>query len=89
MHELSIALEVCRIAEAQVEPWEVPRIREVGLDVGARAGVEVDQLEFWLRTLLAEPPFTRARPIVRRLAGDELDVTYLEVDDDGPDDRGP
>ena len=89
MHELSIALEVCRIAESQVEAAEVARIREVGVDVGEQAGVEPDQLAFWLETLLAEPPFERAVPVLRRLPGDALNVTYLEVDDGGPDDRGP
>lgn len=82
MHELSIAMDVCRIAEAHVEPAMLPRVTEVGLDVGATAGVEFDCLEFALEALLSTPPFGAAVPNIRRLAGGELRVTYVEVDDD-------
>ena len=34
MHEMSIALEVCRITESQVGREALPRVREVGLVVG-------------------------------------------------------
>jgi len=85
MHELSIALDVCRIAEEHVEPERLARITAIGLDVGDRAGIEVDNLQFCLETLLGSPPFGNARPMIRRLSGDELRVTYVEVeDDDGP-----
>ena len=88
MHELSIALEVCRIAEYQVDPGEASLIREVGVEVGDAAGVEPDQPGFWLETLLAEPPFGKAVPVLRRLSGDVLSVTYLEMDDGRPDNPG-
>lgn len=85
MHELSIALDVCRIAEERVGTDDLPRITAVGLEVGAKAGIEIDNLEFCLEALLGSPPFGHARPVIDRLDGDELRVTYLEVeDDDGP-----
>ena len=86
MHEMSVAMEICRIAESHLEPEERPRLTEVGLDVGRRAGLVVDNLEFCLEALLSSAPFGRAKPAVRRLEGDVLQVTYLEVDDDGPQD---
>ena len=55
----------------------------VGLDVGARAGIEIDNLEFCLEALLGSAPFGSGRPEISRLAGEELSVTYVEVEDDG------
>ena len=84
MHELSIALDVCRIVEEHVGAESLARVTEIGLDVGDRAGIEIDNLEFCLEALLGAPPFGRAVPKIERLPGDELRVTYLEVEDDGP-----
>ena len=84
MHELSIALDVCRIVEEHVGAEALARVTEIGLDVGDRAGIEIDNLEFCLEALLGAPPFGRAVPKIERLEGDELRVTYLEVEDDGP-----
>lgn len=86
MHELSLALEICRIAEEQVGPSGAGRLVTVGVEVGDRAGVEPDNLSFCLEALLGAPPFGRARPAIARLPGDVLRVSYLEVDDAGPDD---
>ena len=78
MHELSVALEICRIAE--------DRLVRVGVDLGDDAGLEPDNLQFCLETLLSQPPFGAASPAITRLAGDALRVTYLEIDDGRPDD---
>ena len=83
MHEMSIAMEICRIAEVQLGA-RVSKLVEVGVQVGARAGVEVTNLEFCLQTLLMQPPFMRAVPRFEHCGGDELRVSYLEVDDDSP-----
>jgi Zn finger protein HypA/HybF involved in hydrogenase expression len=86
MHELSIALEVCRMAEERLEPEEVPLLVTVGLEIGEDAGLEPANLQFCLEALLATPPFTGARPVITRLPGDALRLAYLEVDDGRPDD---
>jgi Zn finger protein HypA/HybF involved in hydrogenase expression len=84
VHEMSLALEICRIAEEQVGRETLPRVREVGLLVGADSGVEPENLEFCLQALLAHPPFEGARVVMSMDPGDDLRVTYLEVDDGGP-----
>jgi Zn finger protein HypA/HybF involved in hydrogenase expression len=86
MHEMSIALEVCRIAERHVGALQLPYVVEVGLEVGDDAGVEFEALEFCLEAALATPPFTGAKAAITKLSGDVLRLTYLEVDDGGADD---
>ncbi len=86
MHEMSIALEVCRIAERQVGRDAVGSVVAVGLEVGDDAGVEFGSLAFCLETLLAAPPFAGAKPVITRRPGDVLRVSYMEVEDGRPDD---
>lgn len=83
MHELSIALDVCRIAEEHVGADLLPRVTAIGLEVGDRSGIEIDNLEFCLEALLGSPPFGAGVPRIQRLTGEELRVTYVEVEDDG------
>jgi Zn finger protein HypA/HybF involved in hydrogenase expression len=85
MHELSVALEVCRMAEKRLGR-DTPRLRRVGLVVGDDAGLEPANLSFCLDALLGQPPFGAASALVSRTAGDALRVEYYEVDDDDPDD---
>jgi Zn finger protein HypA/HybF involved in hydrogenase expression len=86
MHEMTLALEVCAIAERHVARDQLENVVEVGLEVGDAAGVEADSLEFWLETLLTSPPFKAAKPVIARVTGDVLRVSYLEIDDGRPDD---
>jgi Zn finger protein HypA/HybF involved in hydrogenase expression len=86
MHELSIALEVCRMAEERLEPEELALLVSVGLEIGEEAGLDPANLQFCLEALLAAPPFTGARPVITQLPGDVLRLAYLEVDDGRPDD---
>ena len=81
MHEMSVALEICRIAEDQVGLEALPRVREIGLVVGYQSGIEPENLVFCLEALLEHPPFTGARPALEITNGDDLRVSYLEVDD--------
>lgn len=88
MHEMSIAIEVCRIAEQQAVAAGpgAGGVVAVGVDVGDAAGVELSSLTFCLENLLAEPPFAGAKPVIRRSSGDVLRVSYIEVDDGRPHD---
>ena len=85
MHEMSVALEVCRMAEERLEARQLGQLVTVGLEVGGDAGLEPDNLSFCLEALLAQPPFAGARAEITRVPGDDLRLTYLEVDDERPD----
>jgi Zn finger protein HypA/HybF involved in hydrogenase expression len=86
MHELSVAVEVCRMAEARLPPEDLPRLRIVELIVGDQSGLEPENLRFCLEALLGAPPFGRAAPAITHAAGRDLALARLVVDDDGPDD---
>ena len=86
MHEFSIALEICRLAESRAPAGRLGELVRVGVEVGDDAGVERESLAFCLETLLAQPPFGKARPVIRPSAGDALYLEYLEFDDGRPDD---
>lgn len=82
MHEMSIALEVCRMAGERLGN-DAPHLVALGVTVGDDAGVEPENLSFCLEALLAEPPFQGAQPKIMREPGTALHLSYLEVTDDG------
>ena len=82
MHELSVAMAVCQMAEDRVGTATLPYVTRVSLTVGDDAGIDPEHLEFCLDALLATPPFTGATAVVTRCPGDALHFDYLEVDDD-------
>lgn len=86
MHELSLAHEICRIAEASAGALGPGAVREVAVEVGDTSGVEPGSLAFCLEVLLGQPPFGQARPRLIPRSGDVLRVSYLEVDDGRTDD---
>jgi Zn finger protein HypA/HybF involved in hydrogenase expression len=86
MHEMSIAMEICRMAEERLSAAQVPQLVEVGVEVGDDSGLEPENLAFCLEALLQIPPFAGAKPVIRRTAGDALRLDYLEIDDGRPDD---
>jgi Zn finger protein HypA/HybF involved in hydrogenase expression len=86
MHELSLALEVCRIAEAHLDPGAAGQLRAICVEVGDDANVEVENFRFCLEALLDAPPFAGAVPTIVSRPGPDLRLAYLEVDDGRSDD---
>lgn len=84
MHEMSVAMEVGRLAEEYLR-HNPGRLLRIGVVVGDDAGLEPDNLAFCLEAVMAGPPFDGARPELSRVAGDVLRLDYLEVDDGRPD----
>jgi Zn finger protein HypA/HybF involved in hydrogenase expression len=85
MHEMSIALEIARIAEDRLGV-AAPQLVTVAVEVGDESGIEPANLEFCLEAVFATPPFRGAKGTVTRTRGDVLQLAYLEVDDGNPDD---
>jgi Zn finger protein HypA/HybF involved in hydrogenase expression len=74
-------MDVCRITEENVGRSSLGLVREVGLEVGDRSGVEFGTFQFCLESLLSAPPFRDSTARIQRTPGDELRVTYVEVED--------
>ena len=85
MHELSLALEVCRMAEAELGVRS-PRLKTVHVELGADAGIEPANFVFCLEALLGSPPFGSAALAVTEAAGPDIKLVALEIDDDRSDD---
>ena len=85
MHELSLALEVCRIAGEVASREGAAAVRSLGVEVGDDAGIELENFRFCLDALLTEPPFVGARAELQMVPGEVLRLAYVEVDDVGPD----
>lgn len=81
MHELSVAAEICRMAEERLGV-DAPRLAAIGVAVGDASGIEAENLSFCLDALLAQPPFGRARAVIVRTDDGALRLDYLEIDDD-------
>ena len=86
MHELSLALEVCRLAGDVMVRERGVSVRAIGVDVGSDAGIEIENFRFCLDALLLEPPFRDAHADLQPVPGDVLRLTYVEVDDGGSND---
>ncbi len=85
MHELSLALEVCRLAEEVLARERGVSVLGIGVLVGDDAGIEVENFRFCLDALLTEPPLAGARSELIPAPGDTLRLAYVEVDDGRPD----
>ncbi len=85
MHEMSVAMEIGRIAEIKLGRSSA-QLTAVAVDVGDEAGIEPWNLEFCLEAVFAMPPFRGAKPQILRCPGDVLQVAWLEVDDERPAD---
>lgn len=85
MHELSLALEICDMAEGVLARERGVSIRGVGVEVGPDAGIEVENFRFCLDALLTAPPFTGVPATILPGPGDTLRLAYVEVDDGRPD----
>lgn len=79
---MSVALEVCRMAEERVGPDTLALISALALEVGDQSGVEPANLEFCLDVLLGQPPFRGAKVVMNRTPGDALRLDYIEIDDE-------
>ena len=80
MHEMSVAMEIARIAEDKLGD-KLSQLVGIAVDVGDKAGVEPSSLEFCLDAVFSTPPFKGVKPQLLPCIGDVLRVAYLEIDD--------
>lgn len=81
MHDLSLALEVCRRAEEVLVEAGGVSVRGLAVEVGEDAGVEIENFRFCLDALMRSPPFTGTRAELLPVGGSDLRIAWVEVDD--------
>jgi Zn finger protein HypA/HybF involved in hydrogenase expression len=88
MHELSLANEICNIIEREVQRERgisaLGHVTVVAVEVGHAANVEPNSLQFCLDALLSTPPFGRGTSVLDMVPGDDLRVSWFEIDDEEP-----
>lgn len=93
MHELSLANEICAIVEREVlrerSSAALAWVTVVAVEVGHEANVETTSLQFCLDALLATSPFGRGAADLTMVPGDDLRVSWFEIDDETPPSPNP
>jgi Zn finger protein HypA/HybF involved in hydrogenase expression len=88
MHELSLANEICNIVEREVHRERgigaLGYVTVVAVEVGHAANVEPNSLQFCLDALLSTHPFGRGKSVLEMIPGDDLRVSWFEIDDEEP-----
>ena len=89
MHEMGIASSVLEAVEAEAALRKACRIASIGLRIGDLAAVDEDSLRFCFEVLTKDTDFEQTAIKIERTPGPELDLAYLEVEeDDGTDSAG-
>ena len=90
MHELSLANEICNIVEREVQRERgigaLAHVTVVAVEVGDQANVEPNSLQFCLDALLSTHPYGRGKAVIEFVSGDDLRVSWFEIDDPGEPD---
>ncbi|MGD0015151.1 MAG: hydrogenase maturation nickel metallochaperone HypA [Bryobacteraceae bacterium] len=81
MHEMGIASSVIEAVRAEAAKRPGARVVQVGLRIGALAGVDRDSLSFCFQALVQDTDLASARLAIEGAAGDELDITWLELEE--------
>jgi hydrogenase nickel incorporation protein HypA/HybF len=81
MHELAAASGIVEIMRQHVPLSQAALVRAVRLRVGEDAGLVPASLEFCFDALVAGTPYEKASLEIDRLAGQELRVIDIEIED--------
>jgi hydrogenase nickel incorporation protein HypA/HybF len=85
MHELGIANSVLEAVQKEMARRPRARLTKVGLRIGEFSGVEESSLRFCFEVLVRDTEMRSAVLDIERGSRDELDLSYLEVEEDEPD----
>jgi len=85
MHELGLAAGIFDLVREHVPAGRAAAVRRVRIRVGEFAGVLPESLVFCFGALTQGTPYGQASLDVERVAGRELRVSDVELDDVEPD----
>lgn len=69
MHELSIALGIVKIAEAETAKANAKEVERIELEIGELAGVEIDSLDFVWDTAVKDSVLEKAEKHINIIKG--------------------
>jgi hydrogenase nickel incorporation protein HypA/HybF len=67
MHELSIAVSIVEIATDEARKANVESFSEIILDIGTLSGVEIDALDFAMKSAIQDSVLDNAKVIINRI----------------------
>jgi hydrogenase nickel incorporation protein HypA/HybF len=82
MHEMGIASSVLDAVHKELERYPGQRATKVGVRVGEFAGVDAESLRFCFEALVKDSPLAPLLLEIETPDGDELDLSFLELDDE-------
>ena len=80
MHELSIAVNIVEIAEAQLHAYGGERVSAIHLQIGTLAGVAREALLFSFGLACEGTPLEGSQLICEEGQGRELDIVGMEIE---------
>lgn len=81
MHEMGLAASIFDIVRSHVPAERGPSVRRVFLVVGEHAAVLPESLAFCFDAVVTGTPYSRAALAIERVAGRELKVKELELEE--------
>jgi hydrogenase nickel incorporation protein HypA/HybF len=85
MHELGIANSVIEAVQKEMARRPGAHLSKIGLRIGEFAGIDDSSLRFCFEVLVRDTELRAASLDIERGSRDELDLSYLEVEEDEPD----
>ncbi len=79
MHELSIAMSILDMAEEEAEKYGGVAVQAIHIKIGALSGVVPQALMAAYELAREQTPLENCRLVVEETAGDELQVSALEL----------
>ena len=70
MHELSIALGIVKVAEAETARANMQKVEQIELEIGALAGIEIEALEFVWASAVKETILEKAVKKIKIIKGE-------------------
>ena len=85
MHELGIASSVIEAVQKEMARRPGARLTKIGLRIGEFSGIDDSSLRFCFDVLIRDTELRAASLDIEHGSRDELDLSYLEVEEDEPD----
>ena len=85
MHEMGIANSILQAVRKECRLHPGARATKVGVRIGELAAIDADSLRFCFETLACDTACPQChRRATECISGDELELVYLEVEEDEP-----